>query len=39
MLSQYNKNDVLQSITYFSQKLNTIKLNYEIYNKKLLIII
>ena len=39
MLSQYDKNDVLQSIMYFSQKLNAIKSNYEIYDKKLLAII
>ena len=39
VLSQYNKNDVLQLITYFSWKLNAIKLNYEIYDKKLLAII
>ncbi len=39
VLSQYDKNDVLQSIMYFSQKLNAAKLNYEIYDKKLLVII
>ena len=39
MLSQYDKNDVLQSIMYFSQKLNVTESNYEIYNKKLLAII
>ena len=39
VLLQYDKNDVLQSIMYFSQKLNTIKSNYEIYDKKLLAII
>ena len=39
VLSQYDKNDVLHSIVYFSQKLNTAKSNYEIYNKKLLVII
>ena len=39
VLSQYDKNGVLRPIAYFSQKLNTTKSNYEIYNKKLLIII
>ena len=39
VFSQYDKNDVLQSIAYFSWKLNTIKSNYEIYNKELLVII
>ena len=39
VLSQYDKNDILQSIIYFSQKLNVIKSNYEIYDKKLLAII
>ena len=39
VLSQYDKNDVLQSIIYFSWKLNAIKSNYEIYDKKLLVII
>ena len=39
MLSQYDKNNVLWSIAYFSQKLNAAELNYEIYDKKLLVII
>ena len=39
VLSQYDKNNVLQSIAYFSQKLNAVKSNYEIYDKKLLAII
>ena len=39
VLSQYDKNDVLHSIVFFSQKLNTAKSNYKIYNKKLLTII
>jgi len=39
MLSQYDKNDVLWLITYFSQKLNAAESNYEIYDKKLLVII
>ena len=39
VFSQYDKNDVLQSIMYFSQKLNVIKSNYKIYDKELLAII
>ena len=39
VLSQYNKNDVLYSIVFFSQKLNAAESNYKIYNKKLLAII
>jgi len=39
MLLQYNKNDVLQLIMYFSWKLNMIESNYKIYNKKLFMII
>ena len=39
VLSQYDKNDVLQSIAYFSQKLNAAESNYEIYDKELLAII
>ena len=39
ILLQYNKNNVLWLIIYFSQKLNMIKLNYKIYDKKLLAII
>ena len=39
VLSQYNKNDMLYSIVFFSQKLNAAELNYKIYNKKLLVII
>ena len=39
MLLQYDKNNVLQSIAYFLQKLNAVKSNYEIYDKELLAII
>ena len=39
VLSQYNKNSMLHSIVFFSQKLNAAESNYEIYNKKLLTII
>ena len=39
ILSQYNKNEVLHSVTYFSKKHNSIKCNYKIYDKELIIII
>ncbi len=39
VLSQYNKNDMLYSIVFFSQKLNAAESNYEIYDKELLTII
>ena len=39
VLLQYDKNDVLHSVVFFSQKLNTAELNYKIYDKKLLVII
>ena len=39
VLSQYDKNNMLHSVIYFSWKLNAIESNYEIYNKKLLVII
>ena len=39
MLLQYDKNDILWSTAYFSQKLNAAKSNYKIYDKKLLAII
>ena len=39
MLSQYDKNNVLHSMIYFSQKLNAVESNYKIYDKKLLTII
>ena len=39
VLSQYNKNDMLHSVAYFSQKLNAAESNYKIYDKKLLVII
>ena len=38
VLLQYDKNDILHSIVFFSQKLNAVKLNYEIYDKELLMI-
>ena len=39
ILSQYNKNEVLQLIIYFLKKYNSVKCNYKIYNKKFIIII
>ena len=39
VLLQYDKNDVLCSVVFFSWKLNAVKSNYEIYDKKLLVII
>ena len=39
ILSQYNENEVLYSITYFSKKHNSAECNYEIYNKKFMIIV
>ena len=39
VLLQYNKNNMLCLIIFFSQKLNTAELNYEIYDKKLFMII
>ena len=39
VLLQYDKNDMLCSIVFFSQKLNAAESNYEIYDKKLLVII
>ena len=39
ILFQYNENEVLHSIIYFSKKHNSVKCNYKIYDKKLIIII
>ena len=39
VLSQYNKNSELRLVAFLSQKLAPAKLNYEIYDKELLIII
>ena len=39
VLLQYDKNSMLHSIVYFSWKLNAAESNYEIYDKKLLVII
>ena len=39
VLLQYDKNNILCSIIFFSWKLNAAELNYKIYDKKLLMII
>ena len=39
ILSQYDDEDVLHSVIYYSKNMNSTECNYEIYNKKLLIII
>jgi len=39
ILSQYDENEILHSITYFSKKHNSVKCNYKIYDKKLMIIV
>ncbi len=36
---QYDENKILHSITYFSKKHNSVECNYEIYNKKFMIIV
>ncbi len=39
ILFQYDENEILHSVTYFSKKHNSVKCNYEIYDKKLMIIV
>jgi len=39
ILFQYNENEILHSVTYFSKKHNSIECNYEIYDKELMIIV
>ncbi len=39
VLSQYDDEDVLHSIVFYSKNMSFAECNYEIYNKKLLIII
>jgi len=39
ILFQYDENQILHSVTYFSKKHNSIKCNYKIYNKELMIIV
>ncbi len=39
ILSQYNENKILHSVTYFSKKHNSVKYNYKIYDKEHMIIV
>jgi len=39
ILFQYDENEILYSVTYFSKKNNSVKCNYEIYDKELMIIV
>ena len=39
ILSQYDENNILHSIVYFSKKHNLTECNYEIYDKELMIIV
>ncbi len=39
ILFQYDENEVLHSVAYFFKKHNSVKCNYEIYNKELMIIV
>ncbi len=39
ILFQYDENEVFHSVTYFFKKHNSVECNYEIYNKKLIIIV
>ncbi len=36
---QYDENEILHSIAYFSKKHNSVECNYEIYDKELMIIV
>ncbi len=39
ILFQYDENEIFYSVTYFSKKHNSVECNYEIYDKKLMIIV
>jgi len=39
VLSQYNDEEVLHSIVFYSKNMSSTECNYKIYDKKLLIII
>jgi len=39
ILSQYNENEILHSVAYFSKKHNSVECNYEIYDKEFMIIV
>jgi len=36
---QYDEHKILHSVTYFSKKHNSVKCNYKIYDKELIIIV
>ncbi len=39
ILSQYDENEILYSVAYFSKKHNSVECNYKIYDKELMIIV
>ena len=39
ILSQYDDNDILHLMIYYSKNMNSVECNYKLYNKKLLAII
>jgi len=39
ILFQYDENEILYSVTFFSKKHNLVECNYEIYNKEFMIIV
>ena len=39
ILSQYDENKIFHSVTYFLKKHNSVECNYEIYDKKFMIIV
>ncbi len=39
ILSQYDENEILHSVVYFSKKHNSVECNYKIYDKELMIIV
>ncbi len=39
ILSQYDENEILHSVAYFSKKHNSVECNYKIYNKELMILV
>ncbi len=39
ILFQYDDNEILYSVAYFSKKHNSVECNYEIYDKELMIIV
>ncbi len=39
ILSQYDENEILHSVAYFSKKHNSVECNYKIYDKELMILV